>query len=337
MMIKNQIIKVIGFGFTFIFFALVGCEVWASEASQVLDDDSVELVVYSTTGYPGHFVEVSVWMKNPVPIASFKIQFTLDWPELINFHTDSIGVEWVAIPLDTCPAFEETCLVDTCWWEPDNICMDTLYFPVRYCYLDTVGSLISDFEMISCHGDVGDTNLPDCKWLTVVGMAYTDSSIDPDPNFRLLFKFGVDLFCMCDAETARNTLFLVSPGFSGFGDPQGFSVPFKYYMGDVSAWWSVPGDASNDSAVNVGDVIELVNYVLLHGSEPCIWEAADPDSSCVVNIGDIIYMVTYLYQKGPSPKPGCSCPYPPKERIKRTDEEFELLENPNLKPLFERR
>jgi len=341
MMSKVQIMKVIGFCFAFILVGSVGCEVWAIQAIQVLDGDSVELAIDYTTAYPGRddpnrFVVVSVRMKNPVPIASFKIQITLDWPELIDFHTVDIYTDSVKVPVDTCPG-AEFCPVETCYWEPGDTCMEWKYFSVRECYLDTVGSLISNFATISCHGDTGDISLPDCKWITIVGMAHTDSSIDPDPNFRLLFKFGVDLFCMCDAETARNTLFLVSPGFSGFGDPQGFSVPFKYYMGEVVGWWSVPGDASNDSVVNTADVIELVNYVLLGGAEPCIWEAADPDSSSIVNIGDIIYMVTYLYNNGPRPKPGCSCPYPLKERMKRTDEELELLEKPNRKPLFERR
>jgi hypothetical protein len=341
-MSKVQIMKVIGFCFAFILVGSVGCEVWAIQAIQVLDGDTVELAIDYTTAYPGRddpnrFVEISVRMKNPVPIASFALTITLDWPELIDFHTVDVYLDSVEIPVDTCPDIFDTCLVDTCWWEEDNICMEWKYFSVRECYLDTVGSLISNFETISCHGDTGDISLPDCKWITVVGMAQTDSFIAPDPNFRLLFKFGVDLFCMCDAETARNTLFLISPGFSGFGDPQGLQVPFKYYMGEVVGWWSVPGDASNDSAVNTADVIELVNYVLLGGAEPCIWEAADPDSSGIVNIGDIIYMVTYLYSHGPAPKPGCSCPYPAREKIKRTDEDLELLENPNRKPLFERR
>jgi hypothetical protein len=261
-----------------------------SDTLSKYDGDSVELAIDYTTAYPGRddpnrFVEISVRMKNPVPISSFTIQITLDWWELINFHTVDVY--------------------------PDStfICPDWVHYPVRECYIETTGSLISNFEIISAHGEVGDTSLPDCKVLTVVGIAYTDSFIDPDPNFRLLFKFGVDLFCMCDAETARNTLFLVSPEFSGFGDPQGLQVPFKYYMGEVVGWWSVPGDASNDSAVNTADVIELVNYVLLGGAEPCIWEAADPDSSCIVNIGDIIYMTTYLYGGGPPPKRGCACPY----------------------------
>ena len=334
MMSKNQIIGVIWFCFAFIFLGLVGCEVWAVEV-EVLDGDSVDVLIEYNTAYPGHFKEIAVWIANPVAISSFSLVITLDWWEVINFHTESTFVDWVAIPLDTCEG-PETCLVDTCWWEEDNICMDTVYLPVRDCYLDTVGSLISNFQTISCHGEVGDTNLPDCKAITVVGIHYIDSSIAPDPAYRLLFKFGVDLFCLCDADTDRSALFLISTGFSGFGDPQGTPVPFKYWpRGKVSAWWSVPGDASNDSVVNMGDVIYLVNYVLVHGYPPCIWEAGDPDSTCIVNIGDVIYMVNYLFGGGIPPKRGCACPYPQKGR--KIDEDFELFEDPNLKPLLERR
>jgi hypothetical protein len=87
----------------------------------------------------------------------------------------------------------------------------------------------------------------------------------------------------------------------------GFTVPFKYYLGELFAWWSVPGDANNDGTVNVADVMYTINYLFADGDPSCITEAADPDSSCAVNIGDVIYLVNYLYSNGDPPKRGCAC------------------------------
>ncbi len=337
---RSQIIRLTGVCFAFICFASVGCEVCAADATQALDGDSVELAIQYKTGCPGNFVEVSVLMANPVPIASFKIQISLGGWNLIDFHTDSVGVEWVAVPLDTCEG-PETCLVDTCYWEPDSICMDTIYFPVRYCYLDTVGSLISDFKTISCHGDVGDTSLPDCKVITVLGIAEFGEYIPASPSYRLLFKFGVDLFCMCDADTGRSVYFLVSTGFSGFGDTLGLPVPFKYYMGELFSWaWSVPGDANNDSAANVADASFIINYLFIGGPAPCVPEAADANADTGLNVADASWIINYLYLGGPAPLPGTYCPWP--QGAGRINEDIELKnyqhsKDLNLEPLLERR
>ena len=253
------------------------------------DGDTCDLLIEYNTGYPGHFKEISVWIKNPVSISGFNFLIKLSYPDLINFRAVSIS--------------QDSILIESDWVD----------YPVRECFIDTTGSLISNFNSLFSRGQPADTTLPDCKYLWVRGWAQPDSPISPDPAYRLLFRFGVDLFCICDSDTMRSVLFDIPFGY--LLNSYGYPVPFKYYPpGKLSAWWSVPGDASNDSVVNMGDVIYLVNYVLIHGYPPCIWEAGDPDSTCIVNIGDIIYLINYLYGGGIPPKRGCSCPYKKEEK-----------------------
>jgi hypothetical protein len=51
----------------------------------------------------------------------------------------------------------------------------------------------------------------------------------------------------------------------------------------------------------------LINYLFVAGSpSPCVWEAADVDSSCHLNASDVVYLLDYLHQQGPRLKRGCA-------------------------------
>lgn len=312
---RNQIIGVVGLGFAFIFCWMGSGEVWAAE---MLSGDTVELRIDAVTVYPGHFKEVRVSMMNPVRINSFQLHFTLgDWFQLINFKTTDIYEDTLRVVLDTCPDPDTVCTVDTCECDEKNyvlqdtcpcLVLDTII--VRECYLDTVGSLISKFKKVSCHGDTLMDSLT-TDYITVMAWNYVDSFIEARGDFDLLFKFGVDVHCLSDADTARRVLFFISPEtyWSHFVDIQGHFVPFKYDpIGQLWVWWALPGDANNDSAVNVSDVVFLTNYLFIAGApRPCVMEAADPDSSCSVNVSDVVYLQNYLFLPGsPPPKPGCA-------------------------------
>ncbi len=69
------------------------------------------------------------------------------------------------------------------------------------------------------------------------------------------------------------------------------------------------GEANNDGAMNVGDVVYLVSYLYKGGTAPipddCVGDVNHDD---IVNVGDIVYLVSYLYQGGPAPVPDCCNP-----------------------------
>jgi hypothetical protein len=93
------------------------------------------------------------------------------------------------------------------------------------------------------------------------------------------------------------------PGGSSFlSDPLGYLIPFRYHTGELSVWWSLPGDATGDSVVDVGDVIFLINYLFKEGPESCVSEAADANGDGIVDIGDVVYLINYLFKGGPPPQ-----------------------------------
>lgn len=272
---------------------------WVSEGIAV-PVDSADVEILYNTSYPGHFAKMVVRLKNPMPIAGFQFMITLSNPELINFHTDSIRVKI------------DTNRVDTCTWTPppphDSTCFkdSVVHTIARYCYIDTVGSLISDFATIECRGEVGDTSLPDCKILRILGFAQSGDSIGGYPNYRTLLKFGVDALCIPDSVTDRTVSFYMFPGvFNHLSSPQGNTVPFRYHIGQLTTWWALPGDVNGDSIVNAGDVVFLVSYLFRNGKAPCVPEPGDVTGDCIINAGDVVYLVAYLFRGGPAPKLGC--------------------------------
>jgi C1A family cysteine protease len=64
------------------------------------------------------------------------------------------------------------------------------------------------------------------------------------------------------------------------------------------------GDANGDGAIDIGDVVYLINYLFINGPPP----QCEPFTACgdlnkddVVNIGDVVYLINYLFLNGPPP------------------------------------
>jgi hypothetical protein len=64
------------------------------------------------------------------------------------------------------------------------------------------------------------------------------------------------------------------------------------------------GDPNSDGAINVADILYLVNYLFRGGPVPLpILESGDANCDGKVNVADIVYLVAYLFKDGP--KPAC--------------------------------
>lgn len=67
-----------------------------------------------------------------------------------------------------------------------------------------------------------------------------------------------------------------------------------------------PGDANDDAAVNIGDVVFLISYIFSGGMAPACLEEADTNTDCTVNIGDAVYLINYIFKGGTVPEcPAC--------------------------------
>ncbi len=65
------------------------------------------------------------------------------------------------------------------------------------------------------------------------------------------------------------------------------------------------GDADNSEAVNISDVVRIINYIFGGGTAPDPLESADVDCSSVVTISDVVYLINHIFSGGPVPCAGC--------------------------------
>src|SRR5262249_13154790 len=69
---------------------------------------------------------------------------------------------------------------------------------------------------------------------------------------------------------------------------------------DLGAFEVEPiGDANGDGAVNIYDVLYLINYLFAAGPAPLGRSHADGNTQ--VNISDILYLINYIFANGPAP------------------------------------
>ncbi|UCD95388.1 MAG: hypothetical protein JSU69_04895 [Candidatus Zixiibacteriota bacterium] len=62
-----------------------------------------------------------------------------------------------------------------------------------------------------------------------------------------------------------------------------------------------PGDADDNSAINILDVTFIINYLYKNGPTPACVDQADADGNNSVNILDVTHIINYLYKNGPDP------------------------------------
>ncbi len=91
--------------------------------------------------------------------------------------------------------------------------------------------------------------------------------------------------------------------------PQSISFDSDYWIlsaDTLKAYTYLAGDANNDSATTLPDIIFLVNYIFKGGIPPVPLARGDANADCLVNLGDIVYLVNYVFKGGPDPLLGCA-------------------------------
>ncbi|UCB52474.1 MAG: dockerin type I repeat-containing protein [Candidatus Zixiibacteriota bacterium] len=85
-------------------------------------------------------------------------------------------------------------------------------------------------------------------------------------------------------------------GMTLLGDP---TLKLSRFMPDNT------GDANSDGAIDLGDVVFLINYLFRGGTAPDPLRLGDPTADCLVDVGDVIFLLNYLYRDGLPPGIGC--------------------------------
>jgi hypothetical protein len=191
---------------------------------------------------------------------------------------------------------------------------DTLSGLVECNYVDT------SFKVTASDGDFADTlevtilisNSPPS--ITPIGdtilVSFSDSFIyyptivDPDNEVHTITYLEYPHWCSVQNDsvvgTAPDTVFL-----------ENLTVTAQDYCNADTLSFMVltylPGDVNGDKAINVTDVVYLINYKFLvpPGPPPMPPEAGDVDCNGVINITDVVYLINYLFLVPPGPPPGC--------------------------------
>lgn len=61
------------------------------------------------------------------------------------------------------------------------------------------------------------------------------------------------------------------------------------------------GDADGSGAIDIDDVVYLIDYIFAQGPAPDPIEAGDADASGAVDIDDVVYLIAYIFSSGPGP------------------------------------
>ncbi len=64
------------------------------------------------------------------------------------------------------------------------------------------------------------------------------------------------------------------------------------------------GDLNNDSDINLGDAVFMINFIFAGGPEPSL-EASDVNCDITKNIGDAVYLINFVFAGGPGPCDAC--------------------------------
>lgn len=69
--------------------------------------------------------------------------------------------------------------------------------------------------------------------------------------------------------------------------------------------FSLCGDADGNGVVQIGDAIEIAQYLFADGAAPDPKDLGDVNCDGRINIGDAAYLVAYIFRNGPAPCAEC--------------------------------
>jgi hypothetical protein len=127
---------------------------------------------------------------------------------------------------------------------------------------------------------------------------YYPTIVDPDDDSHLITYLEYPHWCSVQNDsvvsTAPDTMFverlIVTAQDYCNADTLSFMV-ITYLCGDANA----------DAAIDIGDVVYLINYLFRSDPAPIPLEAGDANCDEVIDICDVVYLINYLFKDGPPP------------------------------------
>jgi hypothetical protein len=152
-----------------------------------------------------------------------------------------------------------------------------------------------DGDFYGCPLGVGDTTQR-----TNFNHTYCDSfyNIIGDPIFADTISF--ELLCNSPCIDAGDPDIYVNPDSGGCRIDMG-AHEYPYTLGDANSDGVITPIKSRTDAVNIGDIVFMVNYLYQAGPTPCPYHAGDANCDGIVDIADVVCLINYLFRGGDLP------------------------------------
>ncbi len=169
---------------------------------------------------------------------------------------------------------------------------------------------------IDCSG-LTETCLRFCRWLGVEQPVYDKASVSISTNGTDWTILWQNPAIVCDLEWME-----MEYDISDYADNQP-TVFLRWTMGPTDGGlrfcgWNIDNvrvvsmfcqtwicgdiDGSEQTLIDIADLVHLVDYMFNSGPEPLVMDAADVNASGgLIDIADMVYLVDYMFNEGPEP------------------------------------
>ncbi|MCK4384996.1 MAG: hypothetical protein KAW52_01905 [candidate division Zixibacteria bacterium] len=146
-----------------------------------------------------------------------------------------------------------------------------------------------------CPAGVGDTT-----WGTNFNRTPCDSfyNIIRDPLFADTFNY--ELLCNSACIDAGDPTYYVPIDTGGCRIDMG-AHEYPYILGDANSDGTITPKKSRIGAVNISDIVFMINYLFVNGPPSCPYHSADTNCDGRVNVVDVVCLINYLFLEGPLP------------------------------------
>ncbi|MBN2226700.1 MAG: PKD domain-containing protein [candidate division Zixibacteria bacterium] len=189
----------------------------------------------------------------------------------------------------------------------NSIPISKLSIPVEY--YGTMKLTLDSFSTAGCRTEVFDTLVwvhydPWNRRSSFLLYNLSDMTLEAGAGPVLKLYFTIS-----SSTTAGQYADIILDGYSGHL-PMFYSPLIDYTPRLSTGTVSLPytcGDANNDDAVNLLDVLYIIDYLYgtPPGPAPDPRESGDANADGVINLLDILYEISYLYDTPPGPAPLC--------------------------------
>jgi hypothetical protein len=240
----------------------------SSDLAAEVEYDTIDIAIDYITAYPGAETWVTVWMKNPVPVAGFSLVFQLSSSDAARFSCDTTGHCFIDTTGCSASAFSNTI---SCVCEengriartvglmnpgefippsPDYLCLFKIHIGI--CCIPDADTLREALVLLAPESSFLSDTLGDLVPLCYqMGQLFVWWSVPGDVNGDSLVN-------------SADIVFLVNYLFRGGPEP---------YVCEAA-------DCNNDGVIKASDIVYLVNHLFKNGPAPVRGSVSCPHEDC---------------------------------------------------------